>query len=170
MEAKQITPDYWVSPQLSVDDLAIARGRGFRSIVVNRPDAEEPGQPSIAAMRKAAEEAGLGFAAVPVRPGHVTDQDVAQFATAIARLDGPVLAYCRTGSRATTLWALSAANGLGPDAVLNAVAATGHDITPIRCRLMERHGLRGESSSVAEEEHGSNAAATGRPAKEGYRA
>lgn len=159
MEAKQITPDYWVSPQLSVDDLAIARAQGFRSILVNRPDAEEPGQPSIAAIKKAAEEAGLGFAAVPVRPGHVTDQDVAQFATAIARLDGPVLAYCRTGSRAATLWALSAADGLEPDAVLNAVAATGHDITPLRSKLAERHGLRGQTSSGNEGEIGTNAAA-----------
>ena len=159
MEAKQITPDYWVSPQLSVDDLAIAQAQGFRSIVVNRPDAEEPGQPSIAAMGLAAEEAGLGFAAVPVRPGHVTDQDVAQFATAIARLDSPVLAYCRTGSRAATLWALSAADGLEPDAVLNAVAATGHDITPLRSRLVERHALRGQTSSGNEGENDTNAAA-----------
>ena len=162
MKVKQIMPDYWVSPQLSVDDVAIARAQGFRSIVVNRPDAEEPGQPSIAAMRKAADEAGLGFAAVPVRPGHVTDQDVAQFATAIARLDGPVLAYCRTGSRAATLWALSAADSLGPDTVLNAVAATGHDITPLRSRLVERHGLRGQTSSGNEGERGSNAAASER--------
>ncbi len=139
MNPKQLTPRFSISPQLSVADMDAAHALGFHSVIVNRPDGEEAGQPSIAEMRQAASAAGLGFAAIPVAPGKVTDEDAAQFEAALETLEGPVIAYCRTGVRAATLWALTSATALGPDAVLNATTAAGHDLSQLRPRLEQRH-------------------------------
>lgn len=138
MNVRPITPAFAVSPQIRPEDLHEVRRLGFQSIVVARPDGEEAGQPSIAAMRDAAAKAGLGFAAVPVRPGHVTDADVESFASAMEAAEGPVLGYCRTGARAATLWALNAADALEPDIVLSSAAAAGHDLGTLRARLSQR--------------------------------
>ena len=112
MNVRPITPVFAVSPQVRPEELREAQRLGFRSILVARPDDEEAGQPSIAEMRDAAAQAGLGFAAVPVRPGHITDEDIQRFAAAIKTIEGPILGYCRTGTRAATLWALNAAAAL----------------------------------------------------------
>jgi uncharacterized protein (TIGR01244 family) len=145
MDVRPITPEFAVSPQVRPEDLSEARRLGFRSIVVARPDDEEAGQPSIAEMRDAAAEAGLGFAAVPVRPGHVTDEDVESFAAAVETIEGPVLGYCRTGARAATLWALNAADTIETDVVLSSAAAAGHDLGTLRARLAQR---RADASKV----------------------
>ena len=138
MNVRPITPAFAVSPQVRPEDLHEVRRLGFRSIVVARPDHEEAGQPSIAEMRDAAEEAGLGFAAVPMRPGHVTVAYVESFAAAMEATEGPVLGTCRTGARAATLWALNTADALEPDAVLSSAAAAGHDLGTLRARLAQR--------------------------------
>jgi sulfide:quinone oxidoreductase len=140
MNAKQITPGLSVSPQITLADAGAAHAQGFRSIIVNRPDGEEPDQPTIEHMRKAATASGLGFIAIPIVPGQLTDEDVARFAEALRTLEGPVLAYCRTGTRSATLWALAEAATLTPDAVLKATSAAGYDLTALRPRLEQRHG------------------------------
>lgn len=140
MNPKPLTPGLSVSPQLSLEDVGAAHALGFRSILVNRPDGEEAGQPTIDQMRQAAAGTGLGFAAIPVVPGKLTDEDVARFADALRTLEGPVLAFCRTGTRSATLWALAEAATLSPDAVLKATAAAGYDLAALRPRLDQRHG------------------------------
>jgi uncharacterized protein (TIGR01244 family) len=138
MNPKQINSRLSISPQLSIANVGAVYALGFRSIIVDRPDGEEAGQPSIAEMREAASAAGLGFAAIPVVPGKVTDEDAVRFAAALETLEGPTIAYCRTGVRAATLWALSSSATLGPDAVLSATAAAGYDLGQMRPRLEER--------------------------------
>lgn len=128
-------PHLSVSPQLSLADIATVKAQGFRSIIVNRPDGEEAGQPTVVEMQEAASAAGLGFAAIPVLPGKATMEDAREFAAALAALEGPVVAYCRTGVRAATLWALSVGAGLEPDAVLERIAAAGYDLNGLRPRL-----------------------------------
>ena len=135
MNPKQIGPCISISPQLSIVDVLRAHTLGFRSVIVNRPDGEEVGQPTIAEMRQAASDVGLGFAAIPVAPGTFTDEAIAQFAEALRTLEGPVIAYCRSGVRAASLWALSQAPALGPDAVLGAAATIGYDLSQLRSKL-----------------------------------
>lgn len=149
MNPKQINSRLSISPQLSIADVGAAYALGFRSIIVNRPDDEEAGQPSISEMRQAASAAGLGFAAIPVVPGKITDEDAVQFAAAFETLEGPVIAYCRTGVRAATLWALSSAAALGPDGVLTATAAAGYDLGQLRPRLEERYASTRSPSTTA---------------------
>ena len=140
MNVRPIAPEFAVSSQIRPEDLREVRRLGFQTVVVARPDDEETDQPSIAEMRNAAATAGLGFAAVPVRPGHVTDADVESFAAAMKATVGPVLGYCRTGARAATLWALNAADALEPDVILSSAAVAGHDLGALRARLAQRRG------------------------------
>jgi len=135
MPIKPLTPALSVAPQLSEAEVARAAREGFRAIIDNRPDGEESGQLSAADMERLAATHGMGFAHVPTVPGKIGDEDVARMAAAIARLDGPVLAYCRTGTRSVTLWALSQVGTLPADTIIATAANAGYDLEAIRARL-----------------------------------
>jgi uncharacterized protein (TIGR01244 family) len=105
MEYRQISDDYAVSGQITPEDIAVIKANGFKSIISNRPDNEQPGQPNAAEIAKAAEGAGLEFRHVPIVSGvPMTDDDVAAMAEALEELEGPVFAYCRSGTRSTNLF------------------------------------------------------------------
>lgn len=107
MAITPITPDYSFTPQIAPEDVAGLAAQGFRSIMCNRPDGEDPGQPAAAAIRAEAERHGLGFAMVPVVSGQFDPGKVEDFKAAMAELPGPVLAYCRSGTRSRNLWMLA---------------------------------------------------------------
>ena len=134
----RISPFFAVSQQISEQDLGVAASMGYKSVVNNRPDAESEDQPPSAALEAAAQRLGLAYRHLPVTSGKVTDADVSAFAAAMAELRGPVLAFCRTGTRSSTLWALSQADRLDPDAVLAATLAAGYDLEALRGRLDAR--------------------------------
>ena len=135
MSFKPLTPSLSIAPQLTADDVAQAAAQGFRSLVSHRPDGEEPGQPGAADMKALAEAQGLAFAHVPAIPGQIGDDDVAAMAEAVDRLPAPVLAFCRTGTRAATLWALTQAGKASPDEILATTARAGCDLEALRPRL-----------------------------------
>lgn len=135
MVFKQLTPSLSVSPQLDAADVEAAARQGFRAIIDNRPDDEEPGQITAAQMEALAAEHGMGFAHVPVIPGKAGDGDVAAMVAALNRLEGPVLAYCRTGTRSTTLWALSQVGSQSAGKILESASAAGYDLSDLRPRL-----------------------------------
>ena len=106
MEYRQISDKYSVSGQILPEDIAAVKAAGFKSIICNRPDDEQPGQPSADSVKQAAETAGLEFRYIPVVSGQITEQNVADQAAALEGLEGPVFAYCRSGARCTNLYAL----------------------------------------------------------------
>lgn len=104
MQYRQIAEDYAVSPQIALEDVAAIKAAGFRSVICNRPDNEDPGQPSVESIRKAVEAVGLEFRHVPVISGQMTPDDVVHHKAALDELPGPVFAYCRSGTRCTNLY------------------------------------------------------------------
>ncbi|HEX8309279.1 MAG TPA: TIGR01244 family sulfur transferase [Allosphingosinicella sp.] len=119
--------------QLAVDDIDDAAASGIRLIVNNRPDGEEAGQPSSAEIESAARAAGLDYRHIPVAGGFAAQQVEAM---AAALEQGPVLAFCRTGTRSTFLWALArASRGVPAEESIAAAAAAGYDLGPIRASL-----------------------------------
>jgi uncharacterized protein (TIGR01244 family) len=106
MEYRTITENYSVSPQITPDEIAAVKAAGFKSVICNRPDNEQPGQPPADSVKAAAEAAGLAFRFVPVISGQITAENVKDHAKALAELDGPVFAYCRSGARCTNLYNL----------------------------------------------------------------
>ena len=106
MEYRQISDNYSVSGQILPEDIAAVKAAGFKSVICNRPDEEQPGQPSADSVKQAAEAAGLEFRYIPVISGQITEENVADQALALEDLQGPVFAYCRSGARCTNLYAL----------------------------------------------------------------
>ena len=103
MKISRISADFATSPQLHVGDLAAVRGLGFRAVINNRPDGEEEDQPSSAAIGAEAERLGLCYAHIPVSGDPLAEQ-VQALRQFLATVDGPVLAFCRTGNRSARLW------------------------------------------------------------------
>jgi len=104
MRPRPIDENFSVSEQIAPEDVAALAAAGFRSIVCNRPDGEEWGQPDFAEVAAAAEAAGLEAVHLPVISGAIGPDDVTRFAALLQRLPCPVLGYCRSGARCTTLW------------------------------------------------------------------
>ena len=106
MEYRQITQDYAVSGQIEPEDAGAIKAAGFRSVICNRPDDEQPGQTPHDAVQAAVEDAGLAFRYIPVVSGQITGDNVEDQARALEDMEGPVFAYCRSGARCTNLYAL----------------------------------------------------------------
>ncbi len=104
MNLKPIADDFSVSPQIAAEDMAAIKEAGFTTIICNRPDDEEDGQPSFDEIKAAATQAGLTAIHIPIVPGQATSEDVAAMDEALAQADGPVLGYCKGGPRAESLY------------------------------------------------------------------
>lgn len=130
---RPLTPDFAVASQLSPDEVGAAAAQGFTTLINNRPDGEEAGQPTDAALRSAADEAGMSYLALPVDATGPTRAAVDGTVAAMAASAGPVLAFCRSGTRSTFLWALARSQmGDEADGLIDRAAAAGYDLTPIR--------------------------------------
>jgi uncharacterized protein (TIGR01244 family) len=135
-EFRRITPDFAVAGQIVASDVARAAEEGFKIIVNNRPDHEEPGQPSGAEIKAAAEAAGLSYRSLPYA-GQTPPGVVAETALLLEQAKGPVLAYCRTGTRSTKAWALAQAlsGTMRPDEIIALAGKAGYDLEGARGAL-----------------------------------
>lgn len=131
MDVRKIVAEYAVSPQIAPEDLPVLAGAGFRTVICNRPDDEVPIELQSATLRIATEAAGLTFVDNPVTHATLTAA-VATQRRAIEESDGPVLAYCASGTRSSILWSLGQAGALGVDTVLEAASRAGYDLDHLR--------------------------------------
>ncbi|MGE0739827.1 MAG: TIGR01244 family sulfur transferase [Hyphomonadaceae bacterium] len=135
-EFHRVTPAFAVAAQLSREDIARAAEEGYRTIVINRPQGEDPGQPTDAEVKAAVEAAGMQFRAIqftgPPPPGAV-----AATAELLEEAPGPVLAYCRTGKRSIMAWAMAQAlaGALRPDEIIALAGKAGYDLEGARGAL-----------------------------------
>ena len=129
-DIRRVTPDFAVAPQLDPADLAGLAAEGFRLLINNRPDGEVPDQPSSTAMAAAARAAGMDYLHIPVSGGAGPGQSEAMQA-AVAGADGPVLAFCRSGTRSITIWAQGQAQGGSRprDELIRLGRAAGYDLS-----------------------------------------
>jgi uncharacterized protein (TIGR01244 family) len=133
---RKISDAVFASPQISLADVASAAEQGIRLIVNNRPEGESEDQVSGAEIEQAAKAAGLGYVAIPVTHAGFSEAQVRAMAEALAEADGPMLAYCRSGTRSTLLWALAeASRGGNPSAIAAQAAQAGYDISPVRAMV-----------------------------------
>jgi len=135
MEIRTLTDELSVSAQITSADVTAIAARGFRAIICNRPDGEAPDQPGVDEIERAAQAAGLALRYLPAAPGKVSDAQGRDFAALLAELPKPVLAYCRTGTRSATMWALSQAGRLPLPEILERTAAAGYDLKGVVRRV-----------------------------------
>jgi sulfide:quinone oxidoreductase len=108
MSIKTLTPTLSVSPQILPNQVANLATSGFKSIICNLPDGEGgPGQPGFAQIAAAAEAAGMQSAYLPIVPGQAGPAEAAAFRDLLNRLPTPIVAFCRSGNRSTSLWSMS---------------------------------------------------------------
>ena len=135
---KTLTPDISVTGQITPDTIAAAHAAGFRTVINNRPDGEESGQPSSAVLAAAAKTAGVEYHHIPVVPGQFSDGQIDAFAAVMRDCDKPVLAFCKSGMRAASLWALSQAGRLTAAEVVRQAGTCGYDLKPLAPRIEAR--------------------------------
>lgn len=105
MTIRSITPEFAVAPQISAEDIAVIAARGFKMVICNRPDGEDSGQPPADDIRQLVEAQGMAWRFVPVH-NHVgiTPENLKGMRDALREAEGPVLAYCRSGTRSGNLF------------------------------------------------------------------
>lgn len=130
---RQISDTVFASPQITLAEVAEASAQGITLIINNRPEGESDDQTPGDDIAAAAESAGIAYIAIPVTHAGFSEGQVKAMAEALANASGPVLAYCRSGTRSTLLWALAeASKGANPSTLAAQAAGAGYDIGPVR--------------------------------------
>ncbi|MET1755076.1 TIGR01244 family sulfur transferase [Novosphingobium sp. RD2P27] len=130
---RQLTDSVYASPQIDIAAVAKARELGITLIVNNRPEGESDDQVPGSDIAAAANAVGIEYVAIPVSHAGFAQNQVAAMADALDRATGPVLAYCRSGTRSTLLWALARAKaGEDPARLAEQAAAAGYDVSAVR--------------------------------------
>ena len=136
MDRKILSEQLSVSGQLNVADVEALSKSNINSIICNRPEGESEDQTSFSEIETAAKKWGLSIVYLPVISGQVSDNDTKEFALACEKLPKPIHAYCRSGMRCSTLWALSAVQkGEDKADVLAKAKQAGYDLSGLGTRL-----------------------------------
>ena len=138
MELKRINDEVSVAPQISPDDMAALKAAGFTTVINNRPDGEAPDQPTSAEMQAAAEAAGLGYHFIPLGREGVSPEMIEQERIALETSKGPVLCFCRSGTRSTTLWALTQAGRMPAQEIVAQAARAGYEMSHLLGYLSQK--------------------------------
>ncbi len=136
MDIKALTSELSVSPQIFAAELPSIAQSGFRSVVCNRPDGEGADQPGYSELERAASDHGLQIRYLPAESGKVSDAQGAAFGQLMAELPKPVLAFCRTGMRSTTMWALSQAGQMPLPQIIETASRAGFDLKGVVRRIV----------------------------------
>ena len=135
MDIRQITPQFFAAPQISVEDLPEIAAAGITRILCNRPDSEVPPSHQSEAIGTAARAAGLEFHVQPLTHQTMTSDVIARNRALATGSAGPVLAYCASGTRSTIAWALGEAGHRPTDEIIAAARAGGYDLANLRPAL-----------------------------------
>jgi uncharacterized protein (TIGR01244 family) len=129
---RKVTDTFTTSPQIEIADLAEVARQGFKLVINNRPDGEAPGQPTSAEMEAAAKALGLAYRYVPVRGGPTPEQ-VDEVSAAVAEADGPVFAFCRSGTRSIVTWSIGQvlSGEASRDDLIDAGGKAGYDLSGV---------------------------------------
>ncbi len=129
MEAKSLTENLSVRGQIKLADLKDIKAAGFTTVINNRPDGEAPRQPRSETLAKRSKELGLTYHYIPVFPGNMSAANISDFDKALLQNGGKILAFCRTGTRSSNLWAKTQVGKRSADDVITRGKAAGYDLS-----------------------------------------
>ncbi len=135
MKTAKLTDKYHVAPQISPEDAVALRDAGFTKVICNRPDEEVPPALQAAAIEAAVRAAGLEFDVMPITHQSMTEAAIAQQIDFVEASDGPVLAYCASGTRCSVIWALGQAGKMPVDEILSTTEQAGYALGHLRPML-----------------------------------
>lgn len=131
MDIRQVNASFAVADQITEADLPVLKAQGFGTLICNRPDDEVDGQPGAETLAARAREQGFEWHWIPIASGNFTPEAVMAFDQAMAATKQPVLAFCRSGTRSITLWALAQSTRLTSAELVAAAAQAGYDLSPM---------------------------------------
>lgn len=149
-EGQALLGGVYVRDQVALDAVAKLQGKGMRALINLRPDGEDQNQAPSAAVESAATTAGLAYAYIPTPHGDIPDTVVDELAKALAKTDRPAVLYCRSGKRATRVWALAEASRTGGPSIAEIVAAVksaGQTVDDLMPRIEKRFSERANGVS-----------------------
>jgi uncharacterized protein (TIGR01244 family) len=135
MDIRALTPDYAVSPQIDLADLAVIKAAGFTTVINNRPDGEIPSAWQSAVMQAEAEALGLTYVNNPVLPGDFSDKVIGTQRAAVSASKGAVFAYCASGNRSSCVWALMQSGQRPTDELIAIPARFGYNLEALRDQI-----------------------------------
>ena len=127
-DIRKISARVSVAPQICAGDVSQIAAAGYKTIMNNRPDGEGMDQTPSAVIEAEAKAHNLAYVYLPIVSSNITPQNIEDFGKVLSNAEGPILAYCRTGTRCTNMWALAEAGNCGTDELLKQAAAAGYDI------------------------------------------
>lgn len=143
----KLDDDIFVSPQITIDQVANAKNMGITMIINNRPDGESADQTEGDAIKLAAMKAELEYISIPITHAGFSAPQVEAMVNALTKNSdqgGKILAYCRSGTRSTFLWSLAQAKmGMSPNEISRLSGNAGYDTTPVRALIEALAGQTG---------------------------
>lgn len=131
-DIRKVTDYFSVAPQIDETDVEEIAAQGYKTIVANRPDGEGGiDQPRMGSIRTKAEEKGITFVALPFS-GAPSPEIIERMQSILNEAPTPVLAYCRTGTRSITAWALAHAGQGQAEEITDAAADAGYDLSSLK--------------------------------------
>lgn len=131
MDIRRLSDEFSVSPQIAIADLPAIWDAGFRTVICNRPDGEDMGQPDVADVEAAARALGFEFAHISADSGKAAMPHAIETRRFLTEAPKPVFAYCRSGTRCTVIWSLMQMGEMECNDILAATAAAGYDMSPL---------------------------------------
>lgn len=128
MDIRPLSPTFAVSPQIAVEDIPAIVAAGYTTIICNRPDAEVPPSHQAQAIGAAATAAGLNFVVKPVTHQGLNMELIADQKASMDAADGPILAYCASGTRSSIVWSFAQAGEMPTSDIIAATSAAGYDL------------------------------------------
>jgi len=149
MKIRPINDEFAVTEQITVTDVDALAAQGVKGLLCNRPDAEAPDQPAYADIEAAARRHGMTVRSVPVVASQISAGDVQAFSSAYAELPRPLVAWCRTGTRSITLWAMDqSAKGMSGQEILEVARSAGYDLSDTVRKLENQKQSQQESQQT----------------------
>jgi uncharacterized protein (TIGR01244 family) len=143
-DIRQINSHVSVAPQISVADVKAIAAQGFKTIMNNRPDGESPEQTPSSVIEAEAKANNIDYVYLPIVSSNITAQNIEDFGKVLSGKPGPILAYCRTGTRCTNMWAMAEAGTCGTDQLLKQAQDAGYDLRAL-VPTLEQLGARRQS-------------------------
>lgn len=137
----RLSDGLYVGPAPEAPDLIKLQAAGFRTIINNRPDTDQSLKLTSAEM--AAQSAGLGiqYAHIPIEGTNPLEKDVKAFSDALNSCPHPIFAYCQSGGRSASLWALAAVGEHDTDTLITMCRNIGFDVSGLRTKMDMRREM-----------------------------
>lgn len=133
MQFNVLSAEHTVSPQITGDDVAAIAAAGYKSVICNRPDSENPPNLHLEHIEKQVTAAGLVFAAHPFSSGAFTMDVIQRQADLIADLPTPIFSYCASGTRCCLVWSfVQAKDGKPVSEIMQAAQNAGYNVSHLR--------------------------------------